>query len=168
MFLLNFCGQPANQRWGLGVDLNYVKQRDFDQLLGFQDYDTVTGHVSAYWAVNRGLTAQLDVGRYLAGDWGATLSVDRVFANGWRMGAYATVTDADPSAFGDGSFTKGLRLSVPLSWGIGTPTRKTYAIDMNTEARDGGARLNVEKRLYGLVSEYQRPGLEANWARFWR
>ncbi|WGI21018.1 YjbH domain-containing protein [Amylibacter sp. IMCC11727] len=160
--------QPANQRWGLGVDLNYVKQRDFDQLLGFQDYDTVTGHVSAYWAVNRGLTAQLDVGRYLAGDWGATLSVDRVFANGWRMGAYATVTDADPSAFGDGSFTKGLRLSVPLSWGIGTPTRKTYAIDMNTEARDGGARLNVEKRLYGLVSEYQRPGLEANWARFWR
>jgi hypothetical protein len=160
--------QPANQTWGLGVDVNYVKQRDFDQLLGFQDYDTVTGHVSAYWSVNRGLTAQLDLGRYLAGDWGATLSVDRVFANGWKMGAYATVTDADHAAFGEGSFTKGLRLSVPLSWGIGTPTRKTYAIDMNTQARDGGARLNVENRLYGLVSEYQRPGLEANWARFWR
>ena len=90
------------------------------------------------------------------------------FANGWRMGAYATVTDADPAAFGEGSFSKGLRLSVPLSWGIGTPTRKTYAIDMNTEARDGGARLNVNNRLHGLVSEYQRPGLEANWARFWR
>lgn len=160
--------QPANQSWGLGVDVNYVKQRDFDQLFGFRDYDVVTGHVSAYWTVNRGLTAQLDLGRYLAGDWGATLSVDRTFANGWRMGAYATVTDAKPAAFGEGSFTKGLRLSVPLSWGIGTPTRKTYAIDMNTEARDGGARLNVENRLYGLVSEYQRPGLEANWARFWR
>jgi hypothetical protein len=160
--------KPANQRWGLGVDVNYVKQRDFDQLLGFRDYDVVTGHVSAYWAVNRGLTAQLDMGRYLAGDWGATLSVDRVFANGWRMGAYATVTDADAAAFGDGSFSKGLHLSVPLAWGIGTPTRKTYAIDMNTEARDGGARLRVNNRLHGLVSEYQRPGLEANWARFWR
>ncbi len=160
--------QPANQNWGLGVDVNYVKQRDFDQLFGFRNYDVVTGHVSAYWAVNRGLTAQLDVGRYLAGDWGATLSVDRAFANGWKMGAYATVTDASTAAFGEGSFTKGLRLSVPLSWGIGTPTRKTYAIDMNTEARDGGARLNVDNRIYGLVSEYQRPGLEANWARFWR
>ncbi len=160
--------QPANQSWGLGVDVNYVKQRDFDQLFGFRNYDVVTGHVSAYWAVNRGLTAQLDVGRYLARDWGATLSVDRTFANGWRMGAYATVTDANSAAFGEGSFTKGLRLSVPLSWGIGTPTRKTYAIDMNTEARDGGARLKVDNRLYGLVSEYQRPGLEANWARFWR
>ncbi len=160
--------KPASQPWGLGAEINYVKQRDFDQLFGFQNYDTVTGHVSAYWSANRGLTAQLDVGRYLAGDWGATLSVDRVFANGWKMGAYATVTDADPASFGDGSFTKGLRLSVPLSWGIGTPNRKTYAIDMNTEARDGGARVNVDKRLYGMISEYQRPGLDANWARFWR
>ncbi len=160
--------QPANQNWGLGVDVNYVKQRDFDQLFGFRNYDVVTGHVSAYWTVKRGLTAQLDVGRYLAGDSGATLSVDRNFANGWKMGAYATVTDASTASFGEGSFTKGLRLSVPLSWGIGTPTRKTYAIDMNTEARDGGARLNVDNRLYGLVSEYQHPGLEANWARFWR
>ena len=160
--------KPANQRWGLGFDLSYVKQRDFDQLFGFRNYNVVTGGVSAYWAINRNLKAQLDMGRYLAGDWGTTLSVDRVFANGWRMGAYATLTNADPAEFGEGSFSKGLRLSVPLSWGIGTPTRKIYAIDMNTEARDGGARLNKDKRLHDVVSEYQRPGLEASWPRFWR
>lgn len=160
--------QPANQNWGLGAEVNYVQQRDFDQQFGFQNYDVVTGHVSAYWNVKQGLDAQLDMGRYLAGDWGATLSVDRVFANGWRIGAYATLTDAEYADYGEGSFTKGLRMSVPLSWGIGTPNRKTYAIDMNTLARDGGARLDVNNRLHGLVSEYQRPGLEAGWARFWR
>ncbi|PLS22352.1 YjbH domain-containing protein [Neptunicoccus cionae] len=160
--------KPANQNWGLGAEVNYAKQRDFDQLFGFQDYDVVTGHLSAYWSVTPGLDAQLDVGRYLAGDWGATLSVDRVFANGWTIGAYATVTDASPADYGEGSFTKGLRMSIPLSWGIGTPNRKTYAIDMNTQARDGGARLNVNNRLFETVSEYQRPGLEAGWARFWR
>lgn len=159
---------PAGQTWGLGMEVNYARQRDFDQRLGFQTYDVVTGHVSAYWQVVDGLHAQLDLGRYLAGDWGATLSVDRVFANGWRMGAYATVTDASSAAYGEGSFTKGLRLSVPLSWGIGTPNRKSYAIDMNTLARDGGARLNVDNRLYDLVSEYQRPGLSNSWPRFWR
>lgn len=159
---------PAGQTWGLGAEVNYVKQRDFDQRLGFQNYDVVTGHVSAYWQVMNGLHAQVDLGRYLAGDWGGTLAVDRVFANGWRMGAYATTTDADTAAFGDGSFVKGLRLSIPLSWGIGTPTRKSYAIDMNTLARDGGARLNVDNRLYDLVNEYQRPGLENSWPRFWR
>ena len=84
------------------------------------------------------------------------------------MGAYATVTDADYADYGEGSFTKGLRVSVPLSWGIGTPNRKSYAIDLNTVARDGGARLQVQNRLYDLVSEYQRPGLETSWARFWR
>jgi hypothetical protein len=159
---------PANQNWGLGAEVNYVKKRDFDQLFGLQNYDVVTGHVSAYWTVKPDLSAQLDVGRYLAGDVGATLSMDRVFANGWRIGAYATVTDAKHSDYGEGSFTKGLRLSVPLSWGLGTPNRKTYAIDMNTLARDGGAKLNVNNRLHNLVSEYQRPSLEAGWARFWR
>jgi len=160
--------KPANQRWGLGFDLSYAKQRDFDQLFGFRNYNVVTGGVSAYWAINRNLKAQLDLGRYLAGDWGTTLSVDRVFANGWRMGAYATLTNADPAEFGQGSFSKGLRVSVPLSWAIGKPTRKIYAIDMNTEARDGGARLNRREHLHDIVSEYQRPGLEASWPRFWR
>ncbi|MBV1864179.1 MAG: YjbH domain-containing protein, partial [Rhodobacteraceae bacterium] len=115
--------KPADSRWGLGAEVNYVKQRDFDQKLGFQNYSVATGHVSAYWQVNDDLSAQLDVGRYLAGDWGATLSVDRIFANGWKIGAYATLTDARYASYGDGSFTKGLRLSVPLSWGIGTPNR---------------------------------------------
>lgn len=159
---------PAHQSWGLGAEINYARQRDFNQRLGFRDYDVVTGHVSAYWKVNTGLHAQLDVGRYLAGDWGATLSVDRVFANGWRVGAYATVTDADHADYGEGSFTKGFRVTVPLSWGIGTPSRRVYALDLNTLARDGGARLDVRNRLYDLVAEYQRPGLEASWARFWR
>ncbi|MBV1864201.1 MAG: YjbH domain-containing protein, partial [Rhodobacteraceae bacterium] len=54
------------------------------------------------------------------------------------------------------------------SWGIGTPNRKSYAIDMNTLTRDGGARLSVENRLHDLVSEYHRPALETGWARFWR
>jgi len=160
--------KPANSRWGLGAEINYVKQRDFDQLFGFQNYDVATGHVSAYWQVNDGLSAQMDVGRYLAGDWGATLSMDRVFANGWKIGAYATLTDASYAAYGKGSFTKGFRLSIPLAWGIGTPNRKSYNIDMNTLARDGGARLDVDNRLYSLVSEYQRPGLETGWARFWK
>ena len=160
--------KPAASDWGVGVEVNYVAQRDFDQKLGFQDYEVATGHISAYWQVTEGTTAQLDIGRYLAGDWGATLSVDRVFANGWRMGAYATLTDADYADYGDGSFTKGFRLSVPLSWGVGTPHRKSYAIDMNTVARDGGARLDIDNRLFEVVSEYHRPGLETGWARFWR
>ena len=57
-----------------------MAQRDSYSPFGFgeYDYDVVMGHASLYWDTGwYGLEAQLDAGRYLAGDWGATLSVQR-------------------------------------------------------------------------------------------
>ena len=76
--------QPANQNWGLGAEINWVQQRDFDQLFGFRDYDVVTGHASLYWDTGwHGISTQIDAGRYLAGDWGGTFKLKRRFPNGW-------------------------------------------------------------------------------------
>jgi hypothetical protein len=76
--------KPVDSQLALGAEINYTMQRDTDGGLGFEeyDYDIVTGHVSAYYDFGNGFLGQLDVGRYLAGDVGATVSVDRVFANG--------------------------------------------------------------------------------------
>ena len=41
--------KPADSRLGLGAEVNYARQRDFDLGFGFQDYDVVTGHASAYY-----------------------------------------------------------------------------------------------------------------------
>jgi hypothetical protein len=92
--------KPVDSRLALGVEVNYAQQRDFDQLFGLRDYNIVTGHVSAYYDFGKGYHGQLDVGRYLAGDVGATLSIDREFANGWRLGAFATLTDVTSEDFG--------------------------------------------------------------------
>ena len=48
----NCLWQPADSPLGLGMEANYVKKRDYDQRLGFQDYDIVTGHASAYYNFN--------------------------------------------------------------------------------------------------------------------
>jgi hypothetical protein len=84
--------QPANQSWGLGADLNWVAQRNYDNLaFDYYDYDVVTGQASLYWDTGYyGLQLEVDAGRYLAGDWGGTVTVTREFANGWTVGAYAT------------------------------------------------------------------------------
>ena len=108
--------KPTGSRFGLGAEVNYVQQRDFDQRLGFQNYGVATGHVSGYWEFDNGLHTQVDVGRYLAGDWGATLTVDREFKNGWRVGAFATLTNVSFDDFGEGSFDKGIRLTIPIGW----------------------------------------------------
>ncbi len=160
--------KPIDNRLGLGVELNYVKQRDFDQQFGFQNYDTITGHASAYYDFGNGFHGQLDVGRYLAKDWGATISLDREFRNGWKVGAYFTLTDVPFSDFGEGSFDKGIRLTIPVSWATGQSTRRTVNANIRSLTRDGGARLDVEGRLYNIVREFHDPALQNRWGRFWR
>jgi len=160
--------KPVDSRLALGAEVNIVRQRDFDQLLGFRDYDVVMGQASAYYTFNNGFSGQLDVGRYLAGDWGTTVSLNREFANGWKIGAYATFTTASATDFGEGSFDKGIRLSIPISALTGTPSRTTSQTVLRSLSRDGGAQLNVEGRLYDRVRDSHRPDLEQRWGRFWR
>jgi len=162
--------KPVAQRWALGAEVNYVQQRDPDQGFGFDfyDYSVVTGHVSGYLELGRGYHAQLDVGRYLAGDYGATLTFDREFENGWKLGAFATFTNVSPEDFGAGSFDKGIRIEVPLNWLVGQPSRQSKALTLRPFGRDGGARLDVDARLYETVRDYHASGIDAQWGRFWK
>ncbi len=160
--------KPVGSRLAIGAEINVVKQRDFDQRFGFRDYSVATGHVSTYYDFGNGYEGQIDVGRYLAGDFGATFSLDRTFANGWSVGAYATLTDVSFNDFGEGSFDKGIRLTVPLDHILGKPDPKTYKTVIQPLVRDGGARLNVDGRLYGSVRSYHEPKLKNSWGRFWR
>lgn len=162
--------KPVDSQLALGAELNYTRQRDTDGGLGFGEYgyDIVTGYVSAYYDFGNGYLGQLDVGRYLAGDVGATLSVDRVFANGWRVGAFATVTDAGPDAFGEGGFDKGIRFTIPFNWALGTESRRGFGMTLRPKGGDGGARVDVDDRLYESIRDYHTDGLDPDWGRVWR
>lgn len=163
-----FLWKPQNSRLALGVEVNYTRQRDFDQLFSFRDYTTATGHASAYYDLGQGYKAQLDVGRYLAGDLGATLTLAREFGNGWKLGAFATKTDVSANDFGEGSFDKGILLTIPLDWITGKPDQTRLATIIRPVQRDGGARLNVSGRLYETVRSLQASELDGSWGRFWR
>ncbi|MEY8830978.1 YjbH domain-containing protein [Sedimentitalea sp. XS_ASV28] len=159
--------KPVNSSLALGVEANYVKKRDFDQLLGFQDYDVFTGHATAYYEFPGGYLAQLSVGRYLAGDVGGTLSVDRIFDNGWSVGAFATKTNVSAEEFGEGSFDKGIRFRIPINWFLGKPSQQTFGTTIRPVQRDGGQMVSVPGRLYGQVRLAHRKALTNQWARVW-
>jgi len=160
--------KPVTGPLALGVEVNYARQRDFDQGLGFQDYDVFTGHVSAYYDFDNGYVAQVDVGRYLAGDYGATFSLDREFKNGVRVGAFFTLTDVSFDDFGEGSFDKGIRFSIPLSYLSGEPSKAGFGQTIRPVTRDGGARLDVRNRLYENTRSGHAPDLKDSWGKFWR
>ncbi|WP_424830616.1 YjbH domain-containing protein [Ruegeria sp.] len=159
---------PLRSRVAVGAEFNYVRQRDFDQLFGFQDYSVATGHVSGYWQMQNGFHLQLDAGRYLAGDWGSTITLNREFANGWRIGAFATFTNVSAAEFGEGSYDKGVIVTVPIDWLSGTPSRDDFTTVLRPVQRDGGAQLEVAGRLYDTVRGLRGQDMRASWGRFWR
>ena len=159
--------KPVTSRLGLGAEANYVRQRDFNQRLGFRDYSVFTGHASAYLEMGRGYLGQVHVGRYLAGDLGATFVLDRTFRNGWSVGGFFSLTNVSSKDFGEGSFDKGIRFSIPVNWFLGKPSQRSVGLGIRPVQRDGGQRLNVPGRLYGQVRAAHAKALNDQWARIW-
>ena len=129
--------------FALGVNINAVVQREFDKLFRVRDYRTITGHVSAFWATPiPNFDVVVHAGRYLAGDVGATIEVQKRFANGWAVGAFATFTDVPFQVFGEGSFDKGLIFTIPFDLYSPQNTRNSYRTILRAINRDGGRMLD--------------------------
>ncbi|HEY0276013.1 MAG TPA: YjbH domain-containing protein [Paenirhodobacter sp.] len=160
--------KPVDSRLALGIETNWVQQRDFDQRFSFRDYTTITGHVSAYYDIGKGYTAQIDYGRYLARDWGTTITLDREFENGWKVGAFASFTDMSSDDFGEGSFDKGIQITIPIAWATGKPTLGKIDSVIRPLTRDGGAKLDIDGRLYETIRNAHTGDLYDGWGRFWR
>ena len=143
--------RPQGQRWSVGADLNYVRQRDFDQGFGLRDYSTVTGHITGYTDLPFDAQAAVSVGRYLAKDWGATVDLSREFANGVRFGAWATMTSATSEEYGEGSFDKGIYVSIPFDEMMSVSTMRRANIVWSPLTRDGGARLGRSYSLHAMT-----------------
>ncbi len=144
--------RPMGERWAVGVDANWVKQRSFDQDFSFRAYHVATGHVTGYFDLGyKDVTLALSVGRYLAGDRGATFDVSREFHNGVRIGAYATFTNVSSQQFGEGSFDKGIYLTIPFDLMLPRSHTGSANIVWQPLLRDGGARLSKRYNLYYMT-----------------
>jgi len=159
--------RPPNSRLAFGGELYYARQRDFDTLFSFQDYDVVTGHASVYYDTPYAhWNVAVHAGRYLAGDLGATLELSRRFPNGWEVGAFATITDVPFEEFGEGSFDKGITLSIPIDWGLPRDSKSKGSLRLRPLQRDGGQRLNPGSRLFDLTREGSQGEIAPQWDTF--
>jgi hypothetical protein len=145
--------RPMGDRWALGADANFVRQRGFSQHFSFRNYQVATGHATLYYDTGwYGLKTAISVGRYLAGDWGTTIDVSRQFGNGVRMGAYGTFTTAG-KRYGEGSFDKGIYLSIPFDLFLPWSRHDRATLRYQPLLRDGGAKLNKLYELYDMTDD---------------
>lgn len=147
-----------------GADVNFVKQRGYDQLFSMRDYQTVTGHVNFYHVNKKyDITTKISAGRYLAKDWGTTIDISRRFDNGIKIGAAATFTDMAQSEFGRGGFDKGIYISVPFDFFWYKQSRKNAEFSFKRLGKNGGQKVNHRSNLYDIVSAGQSYRIRNSW-----
>ena len=154
--------RPMGERWSIGADLNYVRQREFDQGFGLRDYRTVTGHVTSYTKLPFDLDAAVSVGRYLARDWGTTIDISREFTNGVKFGGWVTRTTASKEEYGEGSFDKGIYISIPFDEMMSVSTMSRANIAWAPLTRDGGAMLHRQYSLHTMTDGRNRDAFYEN------
>lgn len=145
--------RPHGQPYALGLDINWVAQRQYTQNIGTLGYSVVTGHAALYLDLPvYNLFTVLRAGRYLAGDWGGTIEVGRRFDSGIEVGGFATFTDVGFRRFGEGSFDKGIYVRVPFDF-FGVGTRNRASLNLRPVQRDGGQRLAVDNALWEVTRD---------------
>jgi len=156
--------RPYGSRFAVGLDVNHVIKRDFHDLFALQSYQVTEGRLSFYYKLPfYDVTAALHLGRYLAGDKGATIELSRQFESGVRLGIFATKTNVSASQFGEGSFDKGFFVSFPLDLLLSSPSRSEASYVYRPLTRDGGQYLSIAKPLYSMTDGYDPETLSHLW-----
>lgn len=147
--------RPFGKTWAIGMDANYVRQRDWTNPMKLADYTVGTGHITGYWNLPYidDTLLKLSVGRYLAKDVGATIDLSRKFNSGVVAGAFATFTNVSANEYGEGSFTKGFYITIPFDLLLVKPTTGTGSVNWIPLTRDGGQMLARQYGLYTLTEK---------------
>ena len=159
--------KPFDSNFMIGMEAYRVKKRDFDQKLNFLDYETTTGHVNLNYYFNElGIIANLSVGKYLAEDTGYTLDLSRITRSGFRAGIFFTRTNVSAAEFGEGSFDKGFYFKIPFNLFSKNYTQQSLDFKLRPLTRDGGAKLENDKKLIDLINNASSIEIKRGWDGF--
>ncbi len=160
--------RPFGKRFAIGAELWEAFRRDPTTSLaqGLNGDHLLTGHINAYYEFpENDLTLSAKIGRYLAEDLGASLSLSHKFKNGAKLEGFVTATNnADYDLFGGTTHLyNGVRLNVPLSSIKYVP--KGSAIQFTTApfGRDTGQSLDNPLPLYELTEPFSMRHIAQNW-----
>jgi len=155
--------RPFKSDFSVGLTMHKVKQRGFKQRFKFREYETETGHLGLFYDFPKDVHAQLLVGKYLAGDKGATLDLSRRFKTGFTLGIFATKTNLSAAEFGEGSFDKGFYFAIPTDLFYSSYEPGFISFGLHPLTKDGGAILQHQNTLYGLFGDTAKSSLLRDW-----
>ncbi len=157
--------RPFYKNWAIGAEAWRVKQRDYDMMFAFRDYETTTGHINLYYKEPKSqVTIFLKGGRYLAGDSGVTLDLSRRFDSGFTLGVFASKTDISKFEFGEGSFDKGFYFHIPIEVFYSNYSRGITGFGLRPLTRDGAQYLTHGHHLWGITDQGSLINVDRDWS----
>lgn len=160
--------RPFGKRYAFGAELWNANKRDPDSFLA-ADYTgdgLLTGHLNGWYDfAERDLTLKASVGRYLADDFGGTLSLVKGFDNGAKLEGFVTVTNkADFDLFGGLTHAHhGIRLSLPLGSIKHIPDGSEIRVSAIPFGRDIGQSINAPIKLYDATEPLSYDHIARHW-----
>ena len=146
--------RPVNNNFSLGAELWRVKQREYNMMFKFLDYETTTGHINFYYREPRSqILFILRGGRFLAKDSGFNFDFSRRFPSGLVLGAFFSLTDISEYEFGEGSFDKGFYFHVPIEIFSTTYREGHSSFGLRPLTRDGAQLIQHNLHLYGVTEQ---------------
>ncbi len=163
--------RPFGKTFAFGAEGFGGLKRDPRQWLNngvFIDQAAWTGHLSAYYEMpNTDLTFKAKIGRYLAGDYGSTLSMKKRFDNGVALDAFVTATNkADFDVFGSKTnLYSGIKISMPIGQIKYMPQGSMVRTEIAPLGRDTGQVVNNPVSLYDMTEPLSHRHIGQNWTR---
>jgi len=159
--------KPFNSKFMIGAEIYRTKKRDFNQKFNFLEYETEIGHLNLNYNFDKiGIVANLSIGKYLAKDKGYTLDLSRRTKSGFEAGVFFTRTNVSAAEFGEGSFDKGFYFKIPFSLFSSNYSRDKINFKLRPLTRDGGAKLEHDKRLIDLMNNSSFSEIYGGWNGF--
>ncbi len=160
--------RPFSKTYAIGAELWDVKQRGYDQLFSFNDYETLTGHITFYYEEPRSnILFKIKGGRFLAEDSGFNFDLSRRFKSGARIGVFFSQTDISKFEFGEGSFDKGFYFFVPIQFFLSNYTKPLTGFGLRPIQRDGAQSLIHSRHMYGVTDQANEFNFLRSWDNFY-
>lgn len=144
--------RPFYKNYALGAELWRVKQREYNMMFRFLDYETTTGHINFYYREPKSqILLVVRGGKFLAKDSGFNFDFSRRFRSGLVLGAFFSLTDISELEFGEGSFDKGFYFHIPLEIFSSTYREGYSSFGLRPLTRDGAQLVQHSLHLYGIT-----------------
>lgn len=160
--------RPHQSPFSFGVEGWAASPRDplTTLALGVFDDRRLSGHLNLFYDIPAtDITAFAKAGRYLAGDVGGTLGVQKTLDDGLKIKGFMTATnEADQDIFGESpSLYAGFELSLPLGNLPYVPAGSTVRLSTTPMARDFGQAIDKPVSLFDLTEPMSYRHLGQNW-----